>query len=158
MPYHEWIVVGKQRAGGLFLILGNAERGLDFTTDYSTGPGAKKVAGTQFVFQKDSLEKGLILPAFLGENVTPPDDGTDGGGGGGTSNGNDVEIIPFGTEESIDIDWNATRTERFGVFPEIQVWSNRQLISVPISVDADAPDQTLFTVNLPGVAGWIVLK
>lgn len=158
MPYHEWIVVGKQRAGGLFLILGNPERGLDFTTDYATGPGAKKVAGAEFIFQREALEKGLILPAFLGENVIPPDDGSEDGGSGGTSSGNDVEIIPFTDEATINIEWNPTRIDRFGVFPEIQVWVNKILTSVPISCDADAPDQTAFTVSLPGVPGWIVLK
>lgn len=159
MPYHEWIIVGKQRAGGLYLILGDKERGLDFTTDYTTGPGPKKAAGTDFIFQTESLNRGLILPTFLGDNVTPPDDGSgDGGGGSTTSNANDVEIIPFTDEESIDIDWNTTRIDRFGVFPEIQVWVGRVLVSVPISCDADAPDQTIFTVSLPGIPGWIVLK
>jgi hypothetical protein len=166
MPYHEWIIVGKQRAGGLYLILGDKERGLDFTTDYTTGPGAKKAAGTDFIFQTESLNRGLILPTFLGDNVTPPDDGSgDGGGGGGTTGGaNETGIYRFyAADATKTIEWTPELAAQFGEFPEIQTWAKNEagiltVANIPINVDDFPPDQTQFSFFLPGVDGLIVFK
>ncbi len=74
MPYAEFVIVGKMRACGIYLILGNKDYGLTFLPPYKSGEGAKHAAGTELSFLGESLNKALILPAFAAVNTTPPPD------------------------------------------------------------------------------------
>lgn len=161
MPYYEYVIAGKLRAGGLYLLLGNNTNGLDYLQTFTTGPGSK-AAGTQFTFQAESLNKGLILPAFSGDNVTPPPDYVSDPGGVIGIDTNLYEIITFTTETEKTFAWTTERIAKFGVFPEIQVWSTAGAVPVLINVAIDAdhppPSATLFTVYTPGTPGFIVIK
>lgn len=165
MPYHEYVVVGKQRAGGLFLVLGNDQEGMSFDADYKGGTGGKQTAGANFSFTLDSLNKGFILPSFQGINTIPPVDGGAGGSSGPSAAGvNAKEIIEFNGESVLPIGWTDARKNTFGAFPEIQVWMKRDdntgydIARVPISVDKKPPDTTVFTVYLTGPAyGFVVI-
>lgn len=160
LPWHQFVVVGQQRAGGLFLMLGNQDSTLDFVTEYATGPAGENVSATKFGFVGQSITKAPILTSFLGVNVAPSN--IYSGGGVNTHGTNQTEIIPFtSTEGTKNIDWNAARILLFGQFPEIQVWitgASTELVTVPITADAAAPSQTLFTVSLPPEDGFIILK
>lgn len=72
MPYHEYVIVAKLRAGHLYVVIGNNEKGLDFNAAFVTGQ--KKVAGTEISFSTESIYKAYIITEFLGFNVTPPPD------------------------------------------------------------------------------------
>ena len=152
IPYHEYVVVGKMRAGGLYLILGNQDYGLNFLHTYKGGEGVKGDAGSEFSFGMDSLTKAIILPAFLGDNVTPPPDGD--GSGGGTVAVTGQEIIFFTNVSEVPIPWTTARQANLGIFPTIQVWFTDEgtphIARVPILVDAQPPGQTLFTIQNSG--------
>ncbi len=166
IPYHQMAVVGKMRAGGLFLLIGNEEYGLTFTHDYKSGPGVKTTAGADFSFDYQTLHKGWILPQFQGMNVTPPLNGSTGGSAGGNDDPNKTEIIVFTNVSNVTFPWNDTRKQKFGAYPLIEVWiddiptgGQRALANVPITVNAFPPDTSLFSVNLTGIAsGIIVIK
>jgi hypothetical protein len=81
LPYYEFVVVGKLRAGGLWLVLGTDKLGLQLDADFKSGDGAINTAGNQFAFSISSVSRAVILPSFLGNNTTPPADG-----GGSTDN------------------------------------------------------------------------
>jgi hypothetical protein len=166
MPYYEYVVVGKQRAGGLWMVLGDDQHGLDFDHDYKSS--LAKGAGSNFSFTTESLTKGLILPSFLGTNTTPPVGSGTGGSGGGTGStgdgANQKEIISFTNQSLINFTWTLARKTLFGDFPLIQVWTNTagvwQKAVVPIFVDAPPPSTTTFTVNFSGniESGIIVIE
>jgi hypothetical protein len=164
MPYHEYIVIGKVRAGGFFVMLGTQERGLQFDADYASGNGGISTAGAKFAFSLNALEKGGVLLSFSEAPATAPPgyEVPDGGSGSSGGTGNDVEIITFNTETEVAVAWTDDRLSRFGIFPEIQVWKyidgEPNLITVAITCDDAPPDQTFFTVFTPGTPGFIVLK
>jgi len=153
LPYHRFAVVGKQRAGGLYMLLGSEHNWFTFRAGYKTGGGAIETAAHEFQFTGESIFKAQLLTTFEGETIDPP----------GYSMTNQTEIITFTTESTKNISWTSNRAARFGVFPEIQCWvyntsGDPELTNLPITADAGAPDQTAFTVYLPGTAGFIVLK
>ncbi len=163
MPYHEYVIVGKVRAGGFFLVLGNNDRGFKFDPDYSSGEGIKGIAGSKFSFTKQSLYKGDVLLSFSASPNTPPPGwyGVNTSGGIIDDGTNKTEIIPFDTETIKTFDWTQERKDLFGAFPLLQVWKLGPPISyinVAIIVDAAPPDQTQFTVYTPGVPGFIAIK
>jgi hypothetical protein len=160
LPYHEFLIVGRMRAGGLYLLLGNDENGFTFTQNFKSS--SAKYTGTEFSFENNSLYKGLILTSFLGQAITPPPDYISGTGGTYVVNGNLVEIIFFGSESEITVEWTTARLANFGAFPLLEVWSTAGdkpvIITIPIDVDAAPPHATLFTFYLPGSPGFIVIK
>lgn len=166
LAYHEMVIVAKLRAGGFFIILGNTETGLDFEHTFNTGGGPLETPGSKIMFTTESLHKALILPNFLGINSVPPPDGGGSGGGGGSSDttANETEVIAFTNESLININWTGSRAARFGSFPLIEVWLEETgyhylAPNLDIRVDAPAPTQSLFTINIGGPAtGFIVLK
>lgn len=164
MPYHQYIVAGKVRAGGYWVILGNPESGLVFDINSDTGRGAAASPKNTISFTGESLVKALILPSFGGQPSTPaPDDPGSTPGGGTTDGPNKSETIPFTGVSEVTINWNDTRKDLFGNFPLIQVWfkdgSIYSLAQVPITCYADPPDTTFFTVYLTGVSeGFIQIK
>jgi hypothetical protein len=156
MPYYEFVVVGKMRAGGLYLIIGNKDYGLDFLQTYKSGEGVKQNAGSEFSFGGDSLTKALLLTSFLGDNVTPPDEIIGGTTGAVTGQ----EIIFFTNQSEVLIQWTIARKANLGIFPTIQVWFTDEgtphIARVPILVDAAPPNQTLFTIQNSGNATGFV--
>ncbi len=164
MPYHEYVIIGLQRAGGFFVVFGNAENGLSFDPEFTSGEGNKNVAGTKFAFSMQSPVPAQVLLSFSQSPSTPPP-GWQTPGTTTDADGNTTEIITFTSADSTKtIDWDADRLALFGSFPLIQVWSineddeSVELISVPIKADAAAPAQTLFTIYTPGLNGFIVIK
>lgn len=167
LPYYEMVIIGKLRAGGMWIILGTDQLGLQFDADFKSGPGAIATAGHDMAFTIESPFKGLILPSFDGDN-TDDGNGDDGGGDGGgdCQCPNKDEIIVFTAEDTeIPFDWSDVRKAKFGSFPLIEVWVNdtdaegRHLANVPILVDAFPPDTETFIVQNPtGLAGIIVIK
>jgi hypothetical protein len=160
LPYYEFVVVGKLRAGGLWLVLGSDQLGLQLDVDFKSGDGAIGTAGHQFGFSINSINKGILLPSFLGNNTTPPV-------GGNTTTpmqSNQTEIIYFTDQSQVDIAWTAPRLSKFGVFPEIEVWFNdgsggANIAWANITADVPAPNQTSFTVyNGSSQSGFIILK
>lgn len=155
MPYHQYVVIGQQRAGGFFLVLGNQQSGLRFDPDFTTGPGIAKPAGNSYTLTKQSLYPALPLLTFSQSPLEPPPIIE--------TNTNNVEIITFNTELEKTFEWTALRLSKFGQFPTIQVWQTGDvtepiIITVPINVDAAPPSNTLFTVYTPGTPGFIVIK
>lgn len=163
LPHNRYAVVGRMRAGGMWLLLGNEEYGLDFLNNYKSGEGVKGTAGSEFSFGYDSLYKAAVLPVFLGLNVTPPDDGTGSSSGGGAGDDtNNKEVIPFENVSTVNIEWTDSRKQAFGAFPLIQVWfddttGGRYLANVNITVDVFPPLTNMFTVNNSGPATGIVV-
>lgn len=163
MSYHQFVVVGKQRAGGMFVLVGAPDSGLDFNHEFNTGRG-NPAAISYFIFSGDSLFKSQILPEFGGQSSTP----MPGGGGGSVtpSPGDDVnvaEIIEFIAQPSITIPFTDARKVKFGLMPTIEVWFkeglNYQLANIPIIVDAAPPGTTVFNIDFFGITdGFIVLK
>lgn len=166
LPYNQFAVVGKMRAGGLFLLLGNEEYGLTFNHKLNSDIGAG-TAGSNFSFGYESVFKGAILPAFQGLNVTPPLDGSGNGVINGSGDGqNNTQIIVFTNATEVNIPWTTVDKTAFGAYPLIEVWiddsgtgSQRALANVPIIVDQFPPDTTMFTVQLSGpCSGIVVIK
>jgi hypothetical protein len=161
MPFHEYVIIGRVRAGGFFLVLGNDQQGFQFDEDYATGNGAVSTAGSRFAFSKANIDKGQVLLTFSeSPEIAPPgilpNDGT-----GGDIDFNDAEVIPFTSGDVVKpINWSVggAYRSRFGLYPEIQVWTSEGKIITPITINAPYPDTTEFIVALPGVDGWIVLK
>lgn len=163
MAYHQYVIVGKQRAGGMFVFVGAPDSGLDFNHEFNTGRGTT-TALTDFIFSGDSLFKPQILPTFGSQASTPMPGG--GGSSGGSSSGDNVnvtEIIEFTAQPSISIPYTEPRKAKFGSMPTIEVWFKSgltyQLANVPIIVDAAPPDVTVFAIDFFGITdGFIVLK
>lgn len=163
MQYHEFVVVGLKRAGGFFLVLGHKDKGFLFNHDYSSGKGRKSTAGSDIAFTLQSINNGLVLESFSMSPATPPPSyftatGTVVG------DANASEIIPFtDADATVDIIWNSVRRAAFGDMPLIEVWQinpggDATLFNTTISVDAAPPANTSFTVYLPGIAGFVVIK
>jgi len=165
MHFYEFVVVGKMRAGGMHLLIGSKEHGLQFDAAYSSD--GKKAAGNNFTLTANLLNKALVLPSFAGSDLIPPAESGNSSGGSGApvvSSSLEPELIPFTTEPFIDIAWNALRQERFGSYPLIEVWYMEQGIyrinpAPIITVNELPPLTTAFTVtiNTPG-PGLIVIK
>lgn len=64
MPYHRYAVVAKLRTGGMWILVGDKETGLDFSAKFTTGKGSKNVAETTFVFNGESPSNAIELPSF----------------------------------------------------------------------------------------------
>lgn len=164
MPHYEFVVVGKMRAGGMHLIIGNDHNGLTFDADYTSVGNAS--AGSNFSFTMDSLTRALILPSFAGETIPPP--GTSGSSSGGSTgtatSGNDAEVLNYTSETTLQLQWTLARQNRFGTFPSFEVWYTENGVlrlntNAVITVDALPPNTSLFTItfNAPG-PGIVVIK
>ena len=163
MPYHRYLVVGKVRFGGFYIILNDSlESWCRFLADFNSGNGPGQAAGTQFSFVTEQITKALILPSFAADTAAA---GNGGGGGGGNDSMNQKEIIPFEDSPSISIPWTPTRQGKFGNFPIIEVYLQedgdvpRLLIGGNIEADNPPPAFTELTVNIGGnPSGFIVLS
>jgi hypothetical protein len=166
MPYYEFIVVGKLRAGGFWVMIGNKESGLQFDHKSDNGKGFFNAAKNEFSFIGEAIHKALILPSFILQPSTPSPDAPDvdpGGGGSGDTTTNSTETIEFNNTDSVVIPWTNERKASFGIFPLIQVWFDDGLkfsiANVPIICDQAPPLTTSFTIDLTGVgSGFIQIK
>jgi hypothetical protein len=164
MHYYEFVVIGKLRAGGMYVVIGDNNHGLQFDATYSSD--GHKSAGNNFTLTANLLNKAFVLPSFSGTNIilppgyTPaepaplPDDDM-----------REPEMFPFdAVQTQLTIDWNTARKLRFGSFPLIEVWytegdTMRLSTSPAIAIDASPPNTTRFTVtiNTPG-PGVVIIK
>jgi hypothetical protein len=163
MPYYQYIVVAKVRAGGYWVMLGNAQCGMKFSQNQDFGKGQFTNAKTEMVFTLKSQYKGLVLPSFAGIDSETPINGST------TTQGssNDVEVIEFTTtnaEPIFNVNWTAARIKRFGIYPLIEVWTTASGTPVLdnasiITCDAAPPATTIFSINRTGAdTGYIILK
>lgn len=162
MPYHDYLVVGKQRAGGMYLLLGTDQSPLKFDPGYSSGKGPAETAKTKLGFSTDHISKAYILPSFLSDQLAPAD-GSNGNGGNGTM-ANQKEIIPFNNVAQVNIPWTNTRNGKFGQMPLIEVWINDGINDPYLfnggtfEVDQDPPAMTSLTVKFgQPCTGFIVI-
>ena len=72
MAYYKYIVVGKQFAGNMFVVIGTPDSPLDFVNVYNTGKGNSDTAGNKFQFTGETLAKGLIIDYFSRDHEQPP--------------------------------------------------------------------------------------
>jgi hypothetical protein len=164
LHFYELVVIGKMRAGGMYLLIGTPEHGLQFDAAYSSD--GKKSAGNNFTLTANLLNKAFVLPSFNGTNIIlPPGSIETGGTPLPDDDMREPELFPFdAVQTQVSIDWNAARKQRFGSFPLIEVWyteGNQMRLSTSpaIAIDALPPNTTLFTItiNTPG-PGMIVIK
>jgi len=159
MHFYEFIVVGKMRAGGMYLLIGTPDHGLQFDAAYSSD--GKKAAGNNFTFTANLLNKAFVLPAFSLDKTLPPSDDT----GNSDNNMNKTLVFPFDeTQTGLQVDWTAENKATYGLYPLIEVWYSEagelRLYPNPvITVDAFPPQTTKFTItlNMPG-PGVIIFK
>lgn len=154
MAYAKYLVVGKQRAGGMYLLFGSLDSPMDFDQQYNNGPGAGTSVSTKIAFSGESIHKALILPSFNGDTTEiPPSSGS-----------NETEVIHFEFENTVDIYWTLTREMRFGSFPEVELYllgddSKYYKAAVQPYCDAPPPDFTKLTFEFPAnETGFIVIK
>lgn len=165
MPYHKYLVVGKVRAGGFYMIIGTVDSPCSFDPDYSSGNGPGETAQTKFTFASELINKALVLPSFGAATQAPADGGT--GNTGGNNNGgcmSQKEIIPFVNQSTIQIPWTPDRLAKFNTFPIVEVWIQEPgqqpylNIGGSIEVDAPPPQFTELSVKLGGSpSGFIVI-
>lgn len=161
MAYQQFIIVGKLRAGGHLVILGNPLSGLSFTNSTYSGQGANEVGGNTISFTGESIYKSLMLPAFTASSQLPTDEELYTGGEGSYAM---AEVIVFTNETEVTVAYNSTRRAKYGDMPEIEVWFTitedgiDKIIkaNVEITMDAPPPNQTLFTINLGGVSSGFI--
>lgn len=123
MAYGQYVLVGKLRAGGFFVLLGSADSPFNFDNDYTSGNGSTADnAKTQFAFTSESMQRALVMPSFLGQQsgfIVPP---PGGGGGGGTPGTNEYELLYFTNVANYQFSWTSGRIAKFGIFPEIELY------------------------------------
>lgn len=164
MPYHRYLVAGKVRFGGFYVLLNSSlETWCRFLQEFNSGSGPGSAAGTQFSFITEQITKALIMPEFEAD-TSAPDDGGNGEGEAG-SMPNQKEIIPFSATPSIAIPWTSTRQSKFGNFPIVEVYLQeeddvpRLLIGGTIEADNPPPAFSELTVNIGGSpSGFIVIS
>ena len=162
MAYHKYLIVGKVRAGGFYMLVGTPSSPLTFNTEYKSGNGPADTAQSSIAFTTSHISKAFILPGFTGDTFSPVDGGAIGGG----PNMDKKEIIHFAQQGSIYIPWTAERLAKFGSFPLVEVYTQEpgeepQLVAPgggQITVDYPPPAFTEMVVRLGGSpTGFIVL-
>lgn len=162
MPYHEYVIVGKQRAGGFYKVIGNKDEGAFFDQEFNTGGGAPTAAnaGSKLAFTQEQFYRPLILREFSGDQsnyIFPPNFG-----GAGTTN--DFEIIFINNEANKAVSWTPARQAKFGMFPIVETWlrdatGTYYLAAVQPFIDAPPPGMTLMSFDFGGnVTGFIIIK
>ncbi|MGN6293782.1 MAG: hypothetical protein ACTHMV_13645 [Chitinophagaceae bacterium] len=160
MPYHRYLVVGKVRAGGFYIIIGTMHSFCQFSSDYSSGNGPGDPAQSQFSFTTEQRHPALIMPGFTGDIINPEEGGN---GGDDDPNMNNKEIIPFENQSSVQIVWTGTRQQKFGSYPIIEIYikdGEEYYLHVAGEIKPDIPPPafTQLTVNIGGEnTGFIVI-
>lgn len=162
MAYGQYLVVGKQRAGGMYLLFGSMDSPLDFDNQYTNGPGAAQNASTKIAFTGESIPRALVLPQFLGDAsgyIYP-----NGDPGGPIVSQNETEIIYIIEESTKTINWTTNRRSRFGAFPEVEVYLKGEdnllyKAAVQPYIDFPPPDFTKMFFEFSGNQnGFISIK
>lgn len=66
MAYSQFMIVGKLRSTGFFVVIGNTEVGMDFTGNFDGGTANGNAALNTISFSTEQINKALVLPAFNG--------------------------------------------------------------------------------------------
>lgn len=162
MPYHRYVVVGKLRAGGSYLVIGTIDSPCRFDASFQSGRSAGETALTVLQFTNEHINKAYIMPAFTADTISP---GIGGEDPEEEIMANQKEIISFEEQATISIPWTPARLQKFGSFPEIEVYIQEDG-GVPIksgggSIEADQPPPafTELSVKLGGnPTGFIVIS
>lgn len=118
LAYGRYLVVAKQRAGGMFLLFGSLESPITFEQDFTAGQqGADDTTHTKIAFTGESIHKAVVLPSFSGS-----DSDLDGCHCTPAATGNQAEVISFTGVGSVNFTWTPTRLANFGVFPEVELY------------------------------------
>lgn len=162
MAYHEFVIVGKLRSGGFYVVIGNQETAANFDQEYDSGSSNGNASMNKIAFTHEQIYKALVLPSFNGDVSS---DTSTGAGGGITGNlTNETEIIYINDESSKEVEYTTTRREKFGDFPEVECWLRDDTgtyykAAVQPVVDALPPDFTTITWDFgSNVTGFIILK
>lgn len=162
MPFHDYLVVGKVRAGGFYKLFGTPDSPLEFNPAYKSGNGPADTAQTTLAFITEQIDKAFVLPSFIGDVTAPENGGT--GPGGSDSMANQKEIIPFNAGVITSIPWTATRLNKFGTMPLVEVYLQEPgelpYLSVGGSIEIDAPPPAFTEMTIkPGanLPGFIVI-
>lgn len=161
MAYHQFVIVGKLRSGGFYVVIGNIETAANFDQEYESGSGNGNAAMNKISFTHEQIFKALVLPAFGGDisgglGAAPPE--------GSSYTTNETEIIDINDESSKTILYTAARKKRFGEFPEVECWLTDEtdtyfLAAVQPTIDAPPPGFTQMNWDFgSNVTGFIVLK
>jgi len=118
MPYYKYVIVGKLRSGGMFILVGNPNAGLTFTANFNSGVGQMQTAKSEISFSQRSRFKAMVLPSFAGTNSQPAP-----GGESSTVIVSDAEEIPFNETGDTEIIWTTDLQTRFGNYPTIEIWA-----------------------------------
>jgi hypothetical protein len=161
MPYHKYVIIGKMRAGGMYLLIGTVDSPCTFNTVFNSGKSGADTSQTAIQFITEHISKAYIIPSFNGDTLSP---GIGGDGPGEEIMANQKEIIPFVGQSSINIPWTPLRLSKFGTYPVIDVYmqeGDEKPVRVPggsVEADAAPPAFTELTVNLGGdTTGFIVI-
>lgn len=172
LPYHRYLVVGKLRAGGMYVLIGSLDSFCQFTPDFKAGTAPTDNVITGYSFTTEHISKAYILPSFGSATQVPGiggdtgSGGTGGGTGGGTTTmANNKEIIPFSNQLLVQVPWTQTRLDKFGNFPVVEVWiddgSEPPYMNMGASIEVDAPPPAFtelkVNVGLGQASGFIVI-
>lgn len=165
ISYGKYLVIGKQRAGGFYVLFGTLDSPLNFDHEFTAGQnGSNDTALTKIAFTGSILNRGLVVPSFLGDpsQLIYPGGGS---GGGGIIDTNQTEIIYITSESTKQFTWTTDRRNRFGDFPTVECWllgsdSVYYLSTVQPYIDAPPPSgfTTMFYEFPDNVTGFIVIK
>lgn len=161
MAHHKYLVVGKVRAGGFYMLIGTVDSPCKFDAEYKSGVSGE-TAGSSFIFSTSHISKAYIMPAFI---AAAEASGVGGEGDEGDETMNNKEIIPFVNELAVSIPWTPTRQSRFGSFPIVEVWMddgvNPPYINMGADIIVDQPPpaftQMDVTIGGGGASGFIVI-
>jgi len=162
LAHYQFVIVGKVRAGGYYVVIGNKNAGMKLVTVEDIGAGQFKTNKTDLIFTLKSQHKALVIPSFQGNNS----DAVNGSTYTNITNGNDYEKINFTTTNQDPVftfQWTNTRKIRFGQFPLIEVWSTAtgtptKDTSPNITCDSSTAP-TIFSINRTGDdTGFIIIK
>ena len=67
MGYHQFMIVGKLRTTGFFVVVGNPLSGASFLSDFDSGSANGNAAGHKLEFSTEQINKALVLPSFEGD-------------------------------------------------------------------------------------------
>lgn len=68
MGYSQYLVVGKLRSTGFYVVIGNTEVGADFSANFDSGNANGSAALNTLSFYTEQINKALVLPSFNGDD------------------------------------------------------------------------------------------
>lgn len=72
MGYSQYIIVGKLRASGFYVVIGSLEAGADFVPDFDSGSAAGNPALNKIAWTHEQIHKAMVMMRFSGENIYDP--------------------------------------------------------------------------------------